>query len=184
MNYVKVYPTEVLQGFTDTSMFVLMLYDPLADKKIPVMIGEYEAQMIILEQEQQQAHRPMTYQLISSILDEFSLTLKLVRINRFEEGLFYASLIISDGFNEKVIDARASDAVVLALHETVDIEMEQRVIDETGFTPQNNDIELGTTLSSEKTLQELEDELQRCEENEDYERAAEIMEIIKKKNNS
>ena len=51
MNYKKVYPTEVLQGFTDTSMFVIMLYEPLGNRKVPVMIGEHEAEMIILEQE-------------------------------------------------------------------------------------------------------------------------------------
>ena len=178
LNYIKVYPTEVLQGFTDTAMFVLMLYDPMGNKKVPVMIGEHEAEMIILEQEQQQARRPMTYQLIVSILDSFALTLKLVRIDRFEEGIFYASLVVSDGFNEKIIDARASDAVVLALHLSVDIEMSKSVIDETGFTPLDNDFELGNPLTKGESLEELEEELRICEENEDYERASEIMKKI------
>ena len=180
MNYKKVYPTEVLQGFTDTSMFVLMLYDPLGEKKVPVMIGEHEAEMIILEQEQRHAGRPMTYQLILSILDAFALTLKLVRIDRFEEGIFYATLVVSDGFNDKEIDSRASDAVVLALHQSVDIVMAEQVIEDTGFTPQNNDMELGASLSGNESLEALEEELHQCEENEDYERAAEIMEKIKK----
>ena len=180
MNYKKVYPTEVLQGFTDTAMFVLMLYDPMGDRKVPVMIGEHEAEMIILEQERQQAKRPMTYQLILSILDAFALTLKLVRIDRFEEGIFYATLKVSDGFNDKEIDARASDAVVLALHQSVDIEMAEQVLEETGFTPKDNDIELGTHLSGEKSIEELEEELRICEENEDYEQADEIMKKIAK----
>ncbi len=180
MKYKKVYPTEVLQGFTDTAMFVLMLYEPIGDKKVPVMIGEHEAEMIILEQEQKQARRPMTYQLIASILDAFLLTLKLVRIDRFEEGIFYASLIVSDGFTEKVIDARASDAVVLALHQSVDIEMAEQVMEDTGFTPQSNDIDLGTSLSGASTIEELEDELRMCEEKEDYERAEQIMKQIER----
>ncbi|MBP5189609.1 MAG: bifunctional nuclease family protein [Bacteroidales bacterium] len=184
MNYKKVYPTEVLQGFTNTAMFVLMLYDPLGDKKVPVMIGEHEAEMIILEQERQQARRPMTYEIIVSVLDAFALSLKLVRIDRFEEGIFYATLVVSDGFNTKEIDARASDAVVLALRLSVDIEMAQTVLDETGFTPQNNDIELGNTLSKGETLEELEEELHICEENEDYERADEILKKIEKLKNS
>lgn len=178
MNYRKVYPTEVLQGFTDTAMFVLMLYEPVGDKKVPVMIGEHEAEMIILEQEQRRARRPMTYQLIVSIFETFQLTLKRVRIDRFEEGIFYATLVVSDGFTEKGIDARASDAVVLALHESVEIEMSEVVLEETGFTPQHNDIDLGATLSGGETIEELEEELHRCEENEDYERAAEIMKKI------
>ena len=180
MNYKKVYPTEVLQGFTDTSMFVLMLYDPMENRKVPVMIGEHEAEMIILEQESRHARRPMTYELIVSILDAFALTLKLVRIDRFEEGIFYATLVVSDGFNDKNIDARASDAVVLALHQSVDIEMAENVLQETGFTPQSNDIELGNTLSASETIEELEEELRMCEENEDYERAADIMKKIER----
>ncbi len=180
MNYKKVYPTEVLQGFTENAMFVLMLYDPIGDKKVPVMIGEHEAEMIILEQEQRQAYRPMTHELIISLLKEFHLELELVRINRFSEGIFYASLIVSDGFNHKEIDARPSDAVVLALRLSVDIEMAESVLEDTGFTPQHNDIDLGTTLSGGESIEELEEELRLCEENEDYERAAEIMKKIEK----
>ena len=183
MKYIKVYPTEVIQGFTDTSMFVLMLYDPMGNRKVPVMIGEHEAEMIILEQERRQARRPMTYELILSILDAFALTLKLVRIDRFDEGIFYATLVVSDGFNEKNIDARASDAVVLALHQSVDIEMAEQVVQDTSFTPQDNDIELGTTLSSSETIEDLEEELRQCEENEDYEQAEEIMKKIDKMRN-
>ena len=88
--------------------------------------------------------------------------------------------MVSDGFNDKEIDARASDAVVLALHLSVDIEMAQTVLDETGFTPQNNDIELGATLSQGESIEELEEELRICEEKEDYERAEEIMKKIEK----
>ena len=82
--------------------------------------------------------------------------------------------------HQKEIDARPSDAVVLALNLSVDIEMADKVIEETGFTPQHNDIGLGTTLSGGEDIDELEEELRRCEEDEDYERAAEIMKKIEK----
>lgn len=182
LQYRKVYPFEVLQGFTNTAMFVLMLYEPLDNKKIPVMIGEHEAEMILLEQGQRQPLRPMTYQLISSIMDAFALTLKRVRIDRFEEGIFYATLVVSDGFSEKDIDSRASDAVVMALNKGVDIEMDEEVIKVAGFTPQDETISMEESLSNGSTIEELEEELRQCEENEDYERAAEIMELIKKIN--
>ena len=180
LKYKKVYPTEVIQGFTDSSLFVLMFYEPESEKKVPVMIGEHEAEMIMLEQNRRQTRRPMTYQLIVSILEAFQLTLQKVRIERFEEGIFYASLLVSDGFNVKTIDARASDAVVLALNQVVDIEIAENVLDETGFTPQHNDIDLGATLSEEESLEDLEAELRHCEANEDYEQAAEIMKKIEK----
>lgn len=161
-------------------MFVMMLYDPIGGRKVPVMIGRHEAEMLMIEQENQSPKRPMTHQLIISIMEHFALTLKLVRIDRFEEGIFYASLIVSDGFNTQTIDARASDAVLLALHQSVDIEMAEQVLEETGFTPKDNDIELGTHLSGEKSIEELEEELRICEENEDYEQADEIMKKIAK----
>ncbi|MCR5065466.1 MAG: bifunctional nuclease family protein [Bacteroidales bacterium] len=181
MTYKKVYPTEILQGFTETSMFVMMLYEPMGSRKVPIMIGRHEAEMLMIEQGNQQPKRPMTHQLIVSIMDSFALTLKLVRIDRFEEGIFYASLIVSDGFNTHAIDARASDAVLLALHQSVDIEMAETVLNDTSFEVQNDDIDISSTLPGSESIEELEEELRRCEENEEYERAAEIMELIKQK---
>ena len=181
MNYRTVYPLTVLQGFTENQMFVLMLYDPIGIKKVPVMIGEHEAEMIILEQARgQQARRPMTYQLIGAIMDAYTLTLKKVRIDRFEEGIFYATLVMSDGYNVREIDARASDAVLLALSHSVDIVMAQNIIDEVGFTPQDNDIDLGEPLTESESIESLEEELRLCEEREEYERAEEIMQRINK----
>ncbi|MBR6417604.1 MAG: bifunctional nuclease family protein [Bacteroidales bacterium] len=181
MTYKKVYPTEILQGFTETSMFVMMLYEPMGSRKVPIMIGRHEAEMLMIEQGNQPPKRPMTHQLIVSIMDSFALTLKLVRIDRFEEGIFYASLIVSDGFNTHAIDARASDAVLLALHQSVDIEMAETVLNDTSFEVQNDDIDISSTLPGSESIEELEEELRRCEENEEYERAAEIMELIKQK---
>lgn len=162
-------------------MFVMMLYEPMGSRKVPVMIGPHEAEMLMIEQGNQSPKRPMTHQLIISIMESFALTLKLVRIDRFEEGIFYASLVVSDGFNTHVIDARASDAVLLAIHQSVDIEMAEDVLNDTGFEVQNDDIDISSSLPGSETIEELEDELRRCEENEEYERAAEIMEEIKRR---
>lgn len=161
-------------------MFVMMLYEPMGNRKVPVMIGRHEAEMIMIEQGTQSPKRPMTHQLIINIMNSFALTLKLVRIDRFEEGIFYASLLVSDGFNTHTIDARASDAVLLALHQTVDIEMAESVLNDTGFIVQNDDIDISSSLPGSETIEELEEELRQCEENEEYEKAAEIMERIKK----
>ncbi|MBQ6956454.1 MAG: bifunctional nuclease family protein [Bacteroidales bacterium] len=184
MNYKKVYATEVIQGFTETSLFIMMLYEPLSGRKVPVMIGRHEAEMIMVEQSNQSPKRPMTHQLIINIMNCFALTLKTVRIDRFEEGIFYATLVVSDGFNTHNIDARASDAVLLALHESVDIEMAEDVVNDTGFVVQNDDIDITGSMPGSETIEELEEELRRCEENEEYERAAEIMEKIKKTRNN
>lgn len=154
----------------------------MGSRKVPIMIGPHEAEMLMIEQGNQSPKRPMTHQLIVSIMESFALTLKLVRIDRFEEGIFYATLVVSDGFNTQLIDARASDAVLLAIHQSVDIEMAENVLNETGFEVRNDDIDI--SLNEEEhygdTIEELEEELQRCEENEEYERAAEIMERLKR----
>jgi len=179
VEYKTVYPVEVLKHFDNGSMFVLMLYEPQSDKKVPVMIGEHEAEMIILEQSRFMSRRPMTYQLIGSIMKSFALSLEEVRIDRFEEGVFYATLVVSDGFNKQEVDARVSDAVALAMHLSVNITMADSVLREVGFTPQDDDEPMGESVSAADSVEDLEEELRRCEENEEYERAEEIMKKIR-----
>ena len=177
MEYRVVYPSEVFHGYTDTAMYVMMLFDPIHDMKVPIMIGKHEAEMMMIEQDQQELSRPMTYQLISSVLDTFSLTLKEVHIDRFVEGIFYANLVISDGISTKEIDARASDAVLLALHNSVTILIAENIIEQIGIKVDTDNKEGDYAMT---TIADLEEELRQCEEEENYERAEEIMKQINK----
>lgn len=182
MSYTQVYPLQISQSMSMSGAYVLVLDAPENGKQVPVIIGEAEAQAIVMAIEQKQARRPLTHNLLNNILEEYLLVLKQVTIDRFEEGIFYSTLYISDGFSEKRIDSRTSDAIVLALLQHCNIMIESRVLEETSMEPgalennlpQNRSKSQSDTL----TLAQLEEMLHECEENEDYEQAAEIMEKI------
>lgn len=162
-----------------TDSYILILDAPERGRHVPVLIGEAEAQAIIMAIEQKQARRPLTHNLLNTILEEYMLTLKKVTIDRFEEGIFYSTLLISDGFTEKRIDSRTSDAVVLAMMQHCDILISTQVLEETSMAPGALTDNLPRRdVMQEVTLEELEQQLAECEANEDYEQAAEIMKRI------
>jgi bifunctional DNase/RNase len=187
-NYTKVFAQEILQGFTKDNMYILLLLEPVEMLQVPILIGEHEAEMIMLEHETQRPKRPMTHQLIVSLCETFHLELKKVTIDHYFEGVFYATLHISDGVSTHKIDSRVSDAIALALHEDIDIWINTTVLKETGGKMQFDSTHSSTPLPEDKpSLQELEQDLHRCEAAEDYEKAAEInkkIEALKKSQNN
>lgn len=182
MSYTQVYPLQISQTMSMSDAYVLVLDAPDTGKQVPVIIGEPEAQAIVMAIEQRQARRPLTHQLINNIMDQYMLILKQVTIDRFDEGIFYSTLYISDGFTEKRIDSRTSDAIVLALMQGCPIMMAQNVLDETSMEPGALEDNLPRNKAQlpnpDETLDQLETLLRQCEENEDYEQAAEIMKRI------
>ncbi|MDY5968395.1 MAG: bifunctional nuclease family protein [Bacteroidales bacterium] len=197
MEYAKVFAQEILQGFTKDSMYILMLTEPVEMLSVPMLIGEHEAEMIMMEHETRQPRRPMTHHLVLSLCETFHLELKKVTIDRYFEGVFYATLHVSDGIMVRKIDCRASDAIALALHEGLDILMNKAILNETGAPPpwsdQTEDDETTMPLSpnvmtidsayESLTTEELEKELHRCEREEDYEKAEQINKILEKRRN-
>ena len=182
MSYTQVYPLQISQTMSMSDAYVLVLDAPDTGKQVPVIIGEPEAQAIVMAIEQRQARRPLTHQLINNIMEQYMLILKQVTIDRFDEGIFYSTLYISDGFTEKRIDSRTSDAIVLALMQGCPIMMAQNVLDETSMEPGALEDNLPRNKAQlpnpDETLDQLETLLRQCEENEDYEQAAEIMKRI------
>ncbi|MBR5352156.1 MAG: bifunctional nuclease family protein [Bacteroidales bacterium] len=182
MSYTQVYPLQISQTMSMSDAYVLVLDAPGTGKQVPVIIGEPEAQAIVMAIEQRQARRPLTHQLINNIMEQYMLILKQVTIDRFDEGIFYSTLYISDGFTEKRIDSRTSDAIVLALMQGCPIMMAQNVLDETSMEPGALEDNLPKNKAQlpnpDETLDQLEALLRQCEENEDYEQAAEIMKRI------
>ena len=184
MNYIPVHPSQITQTMSQAGSYILILTatEQTEHADIPILIGESEAQAIIMASEGQQAKRPLTHNLLSNIMEEYMLSLKRVTIDRFEEGIFYSTLHISDGFSEKHIDSRTSDAIVLALLQKADILMNPSVFEETCMEPGalTDNLPGGhATPETADSLPALEALLRQCEENEDYEQAQEIMERIK-----
>lgn len=172
----KVLPLTIQSGLSQSGSYILMLGEVGGTRQIPIFIGAYEAQNLMLAQQSAKTRRPMTHELMCSMMEKYGLTLQEVTIDRVEDGIFYATLHISDGFNESTIDSRPTDAITLALLTGTPILVDDKVMEETGV----DEIPAPATFSDERTIELLEEELRRCEEREDYERAAEIQKQIEK----
>ena len=173
----QVFPTTIQSGAAQTGNYILTLYEPERSLQVPIIVGQHEAQGIMLAQEAASIRRPLTHQLILHIMEAFGLSLKQVTIDRVVEGVFYATLHLTDGFNEKKIDSRTTDAVTQALHCGAPILMDEKVLEETGVRTEKAG---GRTEGTGEEVEELEKELRRCEEEENYERAAEIQKKIER----
>lgn len=178
--YQTVYPYEIRSGMA-SGCYVLMLAEPKQVRAVPMLIGLAEAQAIMIAQEHQSTLRPMTHRLMLDTMETFGLTLSQVTVDRFEEGIFYATLCVGDGFNEKTIDSRASDAVALALLSERPILVAESVLEETAV-PMDALASMGGVLSAdEPTLEDLERQLAQYEEEEDFEKAAEVLKEIERR---
>ena len=172
----KVIPLTIQSGLSQSGSYIMMLGEVDGKRQIPIFIGAHEAEGIMLAQQPVKTRRPMSHETMLNIMNEYGLTLREVTIDRVEDGIFYAALHISDGFNEKVIDSRTTDAVTMALLTGCPIMVNDRVMDETGV----EEIPAPAPLTDERTIELLEEELRQCEQREDYERAAEIQKEIER----
>lgn len=169
----RVYPVTIQSGMSQTGSYVLMLHEPEDGRQVPIVIGRSEAQSILLAQnpeESERIKRPTTHRLMVDMMTLYGLTLKKVTIDRVVEGVFYATLHVSDGFNEHTLDSRTTDAVTLALLTGAPIYAAEQVIEDCGVRSQSQ----AADESPEAEIRRLELQLMRCEAEEDYERAAEI----------
>lgn len=174
--------------------------------RIPVVIGGAEAQSIAIKLERVRTPRPLTHDLFCSFAHAFGVQLKEVFIYRFEDGIYSSELTFSDGTRTIGLDARTSDAIAIAMRADAPIYTTQAIVDETGIELE----EVENTQSAEDedgadeqiidtedsadnaaetgddglSLKELEDRLAKLIEDENYEEAARISEIIKKKRNN
>lgn len=171
----QVFPLSIQSGMSQSDSYILMLCEPVSGMQIPIFIGAHEAQGILLAKESVKTRRPMTHELMAKMMDDYGLSIKEVTIDKVMEGIFYATLHTTDGFNEKQFDSRTSDAISLALLSDSPIFVADEVLEETGMKMANVE---GGMPNNEHKLAELEEELRRCEEREEYERAAEIQKTI------
>ncbi len=168
--------------------------------RIPVVIGASEAQAIALKMEGITPPRPLTHDLLTSVQRAFGIMLKEVFIHRFEDGIFYSELTLTDGDRTVTIDSRTSDAVALAMRTGAPIYTTPGILTETGFeleiSPEEEadgeataDDAADSPGSGEPNMprlenyavEELEKTLARLIEREEYEEAARVAEILRRK---
>lgn len=169
--------------------------------RIPVVIGASEAQAIALKMEGIVPPRPLTHDLFTGLGRAFGIELLEVFIYRFEDGVFYSELTFTDGERTVSLDSRTSDAVAVAMRTGAPIYTTAEILTETGFELEDlaadsgdgeegelrNDDAGVTPVRTPKlenyTVEELKKTLARLIENEEYEEAARVAEIIKRKEN-
>lgn len=183
-----------------TGAYALLLSEEHGCRKIPIVIGVSEAQSIAIKMEGIAPPRPLTHDLFVSFAHAFGVKLVEVFIYKFEDGIFYSELTFTDGSRSIQLDARTSDAIAIAMRTHAPIYTTREVIDKTGFVIDEdtnsedrdfggddyNGIEPGADYFAEPKLEnyaieELERTLQQLIDDENYEEAARVNEILQKK---
>ena len=158
--------------------YAVILTEINGTRKLPVIVGAFEAQSIALALESMDTPRPLTHDLIGLLIKEVEANLVSVRITSLEEGVFYATLDINGKITGKrSVDSRPSDAIAVGLRMQAPIMIAEKLFDEAGIEDEEDGAP-GETSSS-VSVKELEDQLQVAVEGEKYEIAAKIRDQIK-----
>lgn len=160
--------------------YALVLGEVNGLRRLPIIIGAFEAQAIALELEHMRPSRPLTHDLFRNFADAYGINIQEVIINKFSEGVFHALLICNDGESLKEIDSRTSDAIALALRFNCPIYTYEPILAIAGITFEEETAEAGADTIEQSTEfssfsdEDLEEELKKAINDEDYERASMI----------
>ncbi len=116
--------------------YALILKETEGERRLPIIIGQFEAQAIALELEGIKPPRPLTHDLVKNVLDSLGTTLSDVIINELREGTFYAHLNVEGNSATHEIDARPSDAIAVAIRFGVPIYVSETVMEEASGIPE------------------------------------------------
>lgn len=189
---------------TQSGAYALVLGESAGTRRLPIIIGGFEAQAIAIELEKMSPSRPLTHDLFRAFADTFDVKMSEVLIYNLVEGIFYAKLLCNDGTREVEIDARTSDAIALAVRFNCPIFTFEFILksagivldDETGvaINATTNTTSVSevteTVLSAEKeeykdkSSEELQSMLQRALDDEQYEMASKIRDELNQRKKS
>jgi bifunctional DNase/RNase len=135
---------------TQSGAYALVLGESLGSRRLPIIIGGFEAQAIAIELEKMSPSRPLTHDLFKAFAQTFEITVTEVLIYNLVEGIFYAKLICTDGAREVEIDARTSDAIALAVRFNCEIYTYEFILKSAGIVL--DDEAEGITAADEPTI--------------------------------
>jgi bifunctional DNase/RNase len=206
MSLVKLTIKGISYSQTQNGAYALILNELDGDRKLPIVIGAFEAQSIAIALEKEiKPPRPLTHDLFKNFADRFDIVVKQVIIHKLVDGVFFSSIICERDKIEEIIDARTSDAIALAIRFNAPIFTYKNILDKAGIylninPTENEDMEdpdalllqpetFGTDEDvvvpadaySGYSIKELYDQLETAVQNEDYEKAAKIRDVISKK---
>lgn len=172
-----------------TNSFAMILADTQSMRRLPIVIGIFEAQAIAIEIEGIRPNRPMTHDLFKSFAESFGYKINEIFINDLREGVFYAKILCSNQTESFEIDARPSDAVAIGIRFKVPIYTSENILSQAGILDNTMAEEEETPTSQEDDTDELKQHsvetleamLKEALEKEEYEKAVHIRDIIKRK---
>ncbi|AXT51274.1 hypothetical protein D1818_10700 [Aquimarina sp. BL5] len=204
MSLVRLNIKGISYSQTQNGAYALILSEVDGEKKLPIVIGAFEAQSIAIALEKEiKPPRPLTHDLFKNFADRFDVVVKQVIIHKLVDGVFYSSIICERDKIEEIIDARTSDAIALALRFQAPIFTYKNILDQAGIYLKVNpkkadeddpesllvdelvsdDVEMvgKETSYQDLSLEELNRMLEQAVANEDYELAARIRDEISKR---
>jgi bifunctional DNase/RNase len=195
---------------SQSGSFALVLGEVGGTRRLPIIIGMFEAQAIAIEIEKITPTRPMTHDLFRSFGNSFNFHVEEIIISDLKEGVFFAQIFVSDGINRVTIDARPSDAIAIGLRFGASLYTTDQILNEAGITVSEEDaqesaLETAETNEEEQELsfpkkaepksskskssdlkslsvEKLNEHLKDALDHEDYERAARIRDELNKRN--
>lgn len=202
MNRIKLEIIGLSSSHTHTGSFALVLGEENGVRRLPIIIGMFEAQAIAIEIEKIVPNRPMTHDLFKSFAEEFNYQIKEILISDLSEGVFFAKIKCESGDKVIEIDSRPSDAIAIGLRFNVPIYTLDKILDEAGVIMDDNEeisTEIKEVVSAEgsvpeskqdlsfndqlktMTKEELEKLLNETLKKEDYEKAAVIRDELNRR---
>lgn len=161
MDKIKLKVLGISYSQTQSGAYALILAEEDGEKRIPIIIGGFEAQAIAIELEGLKPPRPLTHDLFINFADAYNINILDVTVNRLEEGIFYSEITCDNGNSRIKIDARTSDSIALALRFKCPIYTTREVMEKAG-------IELDPEQSAEKSGMGGEPKISRKEQKEKY----------------
>lgn len=183
--------------------FALVLGETEGNRRLPIIIGMFEAQAIAIEIEKISPNRPMTHDLFRAFGNLFHFHVEEIVISDLKEGVFFAKIVVSDGLKKQEVDARPSDAIAIGLRFSAPIFTNENILAEAGIVLSDQEEEEERERTEKKepkakvkkepsakkgddlkyfTIEKLNELLNEAITNEDYEKAAKIRDELGKRN--
>lgn len=194
MEKVKLEIVGLSYSQTQSGAYALVLSEVGGKRRLPIIIGGFEAQAIAIELEKMTPTRPLTHDLFKNFAEEFNITVKEVVIYNLVEGIFYSKLLCELNGELKEIDARTSDAIAIGVRFDCPVYTYETILSSAGILLDESDdfsepsdlsiedeaVEQAPTMAS-LSMAELDAMLDEAIENEDYELASKIRDEINKR---
>lgn len=192
MDRVKLKVLGLSYSMSQAGAYALILADEEDLHRIPIVIGMPEAQSIAIQLEKLQTQRPLTHDLVRSLADALGASLREVFIYRLQSGIFYSELLFETDSKLIQLDSRTSDAIALALRYDCPIYTTPVILEKAGIrvgndgreeTPDASDATVSEALDEQQdySVQELNRMLEEAVQNEEYEKASQIRDMLKKR---